>query len=39
MTARKFFCDNRECERRVFTEPIPTVAARYKRKTNEKGPV
>lgn len=33
MTARKFFCDNRECERRVFTEPIPTVAARYKRKT------
>lgn len=33
MATRKFFCDNKDCKRRVFTEPIPTVAARYKRKT------
>lgn len=33
MNARKYFCDNPECHRRVFTEPVPTVAARYKRKT------
>lgn len=33
LTARKFFCDNRECERRIFTEPLPTVVTRYSRKT------
>jgi transposase len=33
ITARRFFCDNRACLRRVFTEPIPRVAARYARKT------
>jgi transposase len=33
MATRKFFCDNNDCKRRIFTEPIPTVAARYKRKT------
>ncbi len=30
---RKFFCDNRDCPRRVFAEPLPAVAARYARKT------
>src|SRR5579871_855792 len=30
---RKFFCDNSDCKRRIFTEPIPDVAARYARKT------
>jgi transposase len=32
ITARRFFCDNLACSRRIFTEPIPTVAARYARK-------
>jgi transposase len=32
--ARRFFCDNGECERRIFTERIPTVAAPYARRTN-----
>jgi len=30
---RKFFCDNPDCKRRIFTEPIPAAAARYARKT------
>ena len=30
---RKFFCDNPTCVRRVFTEPVPELAARYARKT------
>jgi transposase len=30
---RKFFCDNPYCVRRVFTEPVPELAARYARKT------
>jgi len=30
---RKFFCDNPDCKRRIFTEPIPELAARYARKT------
>jgi transposase len=30
---RKFFCDNPDCKRRIFTEPISEVAARYARKT------
>lgn len=34
LTCRKFFCDNRECRRRVFTEPLPAIAARYARKTS-----
>jgi transposase len=33
ITARRFFCDNRDCPQRIFTEPIPKVAARYARKT------
>jgi transposase len=33
ITTRRFFCDNRGCIRRIFTESIPKVAARYARKT------
>jgi hypothetical protein len=33
ITTRRYFCDNRACSRRIFTEPIPTIAARYARKT------
>jgi transposase len=33
IAARRFFCDNLGCRRRIFTEPIPSVAARYARKT------
>ncbi len=33
LKARKFFCDNPACERSIFTEPVPTLAARYARKT------
>ncbi len=31
--ARKFFCDQTGCCRRIFTEPLPDLAARYARKT------
>jgi transposase len=30
---RKLFCDNGQCQRRIFTEPLPQLAARYARKT------
>ena len=30
---RHFFCDNPECQRRIFTEPFPEVLARYARRT------
>lgn len=33
LNARKFFCDNKECKRRIFTEPLPQVVQRYGRKT------
>lgn len=33
LTVRKFFCDNKECNRRIFTEPLPQVVERYARKT------
>ena len=33
LRTRKFFCDNPDCLRRVFTEPLPELAARYARKT------
>jgi hypothetical protein len=33
LTCRKFFCDNLDCSRRVFAEPLPGVARRYARKT------
>ncbi len=33
LTARKFFCDNATCPRRIFAERVPSVADRYARKT------
>lgn len=33
LNSRKFFCDNPDCKRRIFTEPVPELAARYARKT------
>jgi len=33
LSVRKFFCDNQNCERRVFAERLPLVAACYARKT------
>lgn len=30
---RKFFCTNPDCERHIFTEPLPELAARYARRT------
>src|SRR4028118_664743 len=33
LTARKFFCDNTGCPRRIFAERVPSVADRYSRKT------
>jgi transposase len=32
IACRKFFCDNRDCHRRVFAEPLPNVAVRYARR-------
>ena len=29
--ARRFFCDNPECERRIFVEPFPKALGRYAR--------
>lgn len=34
LRARKFYCHHSECPRRIFTEPLPELAARYARKTN-----
>lgn len=31
--SRKLFCDNAQCQRRIFTEPLPQLVARYARKT------
>lgn len=30
---RRFFCDNHECKRLIFTEPLPQVVDRYARRT------
>jgi transposase len=34
LKARKFYCDIPTCPRRIFTEPLPELVARYARKTN-----
>jgi transposase len=34
LSVRKFFCRNRACARRIFTECLPDVAAPYARKTD-----
>jgi len=33
LTVRRFFCDNENCQRRTFTERLPTVVDHYGRKT------
>lgn len=33
LRSRKLFCDNPACQRIIFTEPLPGLAARYARKT------
>ena len=33
LTVRKFFCDDRSCARRIFTERLPEVVAPYARRT------
>lgn len=33
LRVRRFFCDNRACARRIFTERLPTVVVPYGRKT------
>ena len=33
LRVRKWFCRNRSCRRRIFTEPLPTVAAPWARRT------
>ena len=33
LQVRKFFCDNAPCQRRIFTEPLPQLAARSARRT------
>ena len=33
LRVRKLFCDNAKCERRIFTERLPGVAAPWARKT------
>ncbi len=35
--ARKFFCDNLQCWRRIFTETFPEVLAPYARRTQRQG--
>jgi len=34
MNVRRFFCDNNDCKRRIFTERIPSMLASYARRTN-----
>jgi len=34
MNVRRFFCDNSDCERSIFTERMPSVLASYARRTN-----
>src|SRR5687767_7669442 len=34
LRSRKFYCDNPQCQRRIFTEPVPSLAQRYARRTN-----
>jgi transposase len=34
MNVRKFFCDNSDCKRVIFTERLPSVLAPYARRTN-----
>jgi len=33
LQVRKFFCNNPQCQRAIFTEPLPALVARYARRT------
>jgi len=33
LTVRRYFCDEPSCRRRIFAEQLPTIAARYSRRT------
>ena len=33
ISARRFFCDNKPCSHRIFTEPFPGTLSRYARRT------
>lgn len=35
LDVRRFFCVNRECKRTTFSEPLPNLAIRYARRTNQ----
>jgi len=35
LDVRRFFCINPECKRATFSEPLPDVAVRYARRTNQ----
>lgn len=37
LTVRKFFCDNPACERRIFTERLPSVMAPWAQRTQRLG--
>jgi transposase len=36
LQTRRFFCDTEACERRIFTERLPSVAAPYARRTRRR---
>jgi transposase len=36
---RRWFCDEPDCSRRIFTEPLPGLARRYARRTDEQAAV
>jgi hypothetical protein len=33
LRVRRFFCDQKACNRAIFAEPLPGLAARYARRT------
>jgi len=35
LDVRRFFCKNPECKRATFSEPLPNLAIRYARRTNQ----
>src|SRR4051812_15494339 len=39
VNTRRWFCDEPECSRRIFTEPLPGLARRYARRTDEQAAV
>lgn len=37
LRTRRFFCDSDNCDRRIFTERVPNIVARYARRTYRMG--